>query len=213
MGVPTLDLSSRRIAVVTIDCHRGHLDPLVATLPLAAANADMVIKANALLLTSLRDTGIPVIHVMTSYRSSAEIDGNPWWSKVAGTTATRRNILIHQLPGSPGLEIMPELFEPEDLVVASKKRYDCFMATDLDHALRALAIDTVVLTGINTNSCVLATAISANTRDYAVIVVRDCVDTMDEDLHEASLDIIDRAFGWTLTTQELLDSLQSPVAP
>lgn len=212
MGSPPFDLSSRRIAVVTIDCHRGHLDPLVATMPLAADNSERVVEANATLLAGLRRVGIPVIHVMTSYRNSAEIAGNPWWSSVAGTTATRRNILIHQVPGSPGLEIMPALLEPEDLVVTSKKRYDCFMSTDLDHALRALEIDTVVLTGVNTNSCVLATAISANTRDYAVIVVRDCVDTMDEDLHDVSLDIIDRAFGWTLTTQEILDSFQDAVA-
>ena len=212
MGAPNFKLSSRRIAVVTIDCHRGHLDPAVATMPLAAAKAAQVVAANASLLSGVRALGIPVIHVMTSYRNSAEIAGNPWWASVAGTTATRKNVLIHQVAGSPGLEIMPELLEPSDLVVSTKKRYDCFIATDLDHVLHALDIDTIVLTGINTNSCVLATAISASTRDYAVIVVRDCVDTMDEDLHDAALDIIDRAFGWTMTSKELLDSLGDAIS-
>jgi nicotinamidase-related amidase len=126
---------------------------------------------------------------------------------VAGTDATRARILEHQVPGSPGLEIMPEVLDPSDLVVATKKRYDCFLATDLDHVLRSLQIDTLLLTGINTNSCVLATTIAANVRDYAVVVVRDCVATMDEELHEPALAIVDAAFGWTMTGDQVLGAL------
>jgi hypothetical protein len=34
-------------AVVAIDLHRGHLDPAVATMPLAADRAERVVAANA----------------------------------------------------------------------------------------------------------------------------------------------------------------------
>jgi biuret amidohydrolase len=203
----TISLRDRRVAAVTIDVHRGHLDPAVATMPIAADKAGEVTKANAAFLQRLRPAGIPVIHVMTAYRNTAEIAGNPWWKAVAGTDATRALVLEHQVAGSPGLEIMPEVLEATDLLVTTKKRYDCFVATDLDHVLRSLRIDTLLLTGINTNSCVLATAVAGNVRDYAVVVVRDCVATMDEALHEPALAIVGAAFGWTMTSAEVVAAL------
>lgn len=206
MNLPFL-LKDRRTVAVTIDMHRGHLDQRVATMPVTPEAGEQLIAANASLLTAVRALGVPVIHVMTSYRSVAEIAQNRWWSAVAGTTATRARVMEHQLETGPGVEIMPEILEPGDLVVTTKKPYDCFIGTDLDHALRSLGAEALLLTGINTNSCVLATAIGANIRDYAAIVVRDCVGTMDPRLHEPALDIVDAAFGWTLTSAAVLESL------
>lgn len=201
-------LKDRRPAVVTIDMHRGHLDPETATMPLPAEVADRVTRANATLLREVRLRQVPVVHVVTGYRSVQEIASNPWWSAVAGTTASRTNVLKHQLPGSPGLELMPEVYDPEyDLVVTGKKRYDCFAATDLEHALRALGADTLLLTGVNTNSCVLATTVAGNTKDFAVVVVEDCVDTMDPALHEAALAVIRQAFGWVAKTDQVVAAL------
>ncbi len=208
MSGPVLELARRRPAVVTIDLHRGHLDPAVATMPLPPEVCDRVVKANAMFLAELRRRDVPVVHVVTSYRSVAEIATNPWWSAAADTDASRANVLRHQLPGSPGLELMPDVYDARrDLVVATKKRYDCFQATDLDHTLTALGADTLLLTGVNTNSCVMATSVSGNVRDYAVVVVRECVDSMDPDLHEAALTVIGRAFGWVMTTEEVLAAL------
>lgn len=198
----------QRIAAVTIDLHRGHLDPQVATMPLPADVAARVTKANAEFLREVRRRGLPVVHVVTGYRGVEEITSNPWWAAIADTGVSRANVLRHQLPGSPGLELMPEVYDAaHDLVVTGKKRYDCFLATDLDHVLRSRSIDTLLLTGVNTNSCVLATTIAASTRDYAPVVVRDCVDTMDPDLHEAALRVISQAFGWVATAEEVLAGL------
>jgi nicotinamidase-related amidase len=117
-------------------------------------------------------------------------------------------VLRHQLPGSRGLELMPDVYDAEhDLVVTGKKRYDCFAATDLDHVLRSRSIDTLLLTGVNTNSCVLATTVAANTRDYVPVVVEDCVDTMDPALHDAALLVIRQAFGWVASAGEVLAAL------
>lgn len=205
MALPTLDPA--RTAVVTIDMHRGHLDPAVATMPLPADAAVRVTAANAVLVKAARARGVPVVHVVTGYHAVSEIASNPWWASVAGTDATRANVLNHQLPGSPGLEVMADLLDPTDVVVTGKKRYDCFAATDLDHVLRARRIDTLLLTGVNTNSCVLATAVAANTRDYAAVVVEDCVDTMDRSLHDPALALIRQAFGWVAGLDETVDAL------
>jgi nicotinamidase-related amidase len=205
-NLPPLD--RRRVAVVTIDVHRGHLDPEVATMPLPAEAAARVTKANAVLVNAARENGIPVVHVVTSYHGVEEIASNPWWKSVAGTDATRANVLNHQLPGSPGLEVMPDVLDPGyDIIVDTKKRYDAFTASELDHVLRSRGIDTILLTGVNTNSCVLATTVAGNALDYSVVVVEECVDTMDRTLHEAALKIIRQAFGWVGTTEEVLAAL------
>ena len=193
--------------MVTIDLHRGHLDPEVATMPLPAEKSRQVTETNAAFNTAMRAAGIPIIHVVTAYRNVEEISGNPWWAAVAGTSASRRNVLRHQLPDSPGLAVMPDVIEPEDLTVWTKKRYDCFLHTDLEHALRSLGIDTLFLTGVNTSSCVIATAIASSVRDFATVVVSDCVATMDESLHEPALAVIRGAFGWVMTSDEIAAQL------
>jgi len=205
--VSDIPLNRLTTAVVTIDMHRGHLDRAVATMPLPAEAAARVTAANKVLIDGARRVGVPVIHMVTSYHDVSEIASNPWWKRIAGTDATRSNVLAHQLPGSPGLEVMPGLLDPADVVVFNKKRYDAFVATELDFVLRARGINTVLLTGVNTNSCVLATTVSANAKDYAPVVVEDCVDTMDRSLHEAALNLIRQAFGWTATAREVLGAL------
>ncbi|MDQ1609281.1 MAG: biuret amidohydrolase [Microbacteriaceae bacterium] len=201
------NFAGRHPAVVTIDMHRGHLDPAVATMPLNADAAARVTAANAELITEARRRSIPIVHVVTSYNDVEEIASNPWWKAVAGTDATRANVLNHQLPGSPGLDVMPSLVGPGDIYVRTKRRYDAFMASDLDFVLRSHGIDTILLTGVNTSSCVIATTIAGNARDYSVVVVEDCVDTMDRTLHEPALAIIRQAFGWVGTGEEVLAAL------
>ena len=200
-----------RPAVVTIDLHRGHLDPEVATLPLPDDVANRVVEANVHFLDAARILEIPVVHVVTSYRDADEIGANPYWRAIADTGVSRSNILRHNLPGLPGRELMPEICDPErDRVVSSKKRYDCFLGTDLAITLHAMKVNTLLITGVNTNSCVLTTTITAQTRDFACIVVSDCVDTCDEpSFHESALTIIERAFGWVMSADEALEALRS----
>jgi nicotinamidase-related amidase len=111
----------------------------------------------------------------------------------------------HNLMGSPGCTIMPGLHQPGDMIVDTKKRYDCFQGTDLETTLRTHGINAVLLTGINTNSCVLATACAANVRDFSVIVVEDCVDTMDGPAHhEAALLCLRTAFAHVMSSADAL---------
>lgn len=201
-----LGVDHPRAALVAIDCHRGHLDPEVATMPVAAEVAERVIDANHRLMTWCRSRSIPVVHIVTRYRDVQEIRANPFWrTRAEDPNASRKNVLRHNIDGMPGCTVIPKLQDPSDAVVDVKKRYDCFLGTDLDFHLSAHGINTVILTGVNTNSCVLATATAANVRDYAVIVAKDCVDTMDgPELHEAALRILSTAFGFTLTSEEIM---------
>lgn len=161
-----------------------------------------------------RDMSIPVVHAVTAYRDVAEIRSNPSWRALADDpNATRKNVERHNLIGSPGLEIMPGLYDPDrDMLVDTKKRYDCFHATDLDFVLRKHRINTLFVTGINTNSCVLATVCAANVLDYAPVVIEDCCDTMDgPKLHTAALLCIRTALGTVMTSEQALSDIEMGV--
>jgi nicotinamidase-related amidase len=204
-----LRLDPRTTVAVAIDMHRGHLDPAVATLPLAAERCGPVIKRAAALLAGLRERGVPVVHVVTEYREPAEIAANPFWKAAHDDRGkARRGILRHNLAGSPGTEIIAELHDSRDLVVRGKKRYSSFHATDLEFLLRRLGADTVILAGINTTTCVLCAAFEATNLDFRVVFAADAVDSMDgEDMHRFALRLMEAALGWPLGNEDIFQAL------
>lgn len=211
LGVDTI-----RAAAVAIDLHRGHLDLSVATMPVQSeVQARRVIDANQRFLAGCRRAGVPVVHLLTQYRDAAEIRSNPFWrTRSENPDNPRKNVLRHNLAGMPGCTILPEVHDPADWVVDTKKRYDCFVGTDLDFLLRSHGINTLLVTGVNTNSCVLSTVAAACSKDYAVVVIEDCVDTMDAPgLHAAALLCIRTAFGFVMTGDAALAALPAPSKP
>lgn len=203
-------IDPKRTAVVAIDMHRGHLDPEIATLPLAAERCGPVIERAATLFRGLRGRGIAVVHVVTEYRDSQEIMANPFWQAIHDDpTKARKGMSRHNIIGEPTTEIIPALYAPGDVVVRGKKRYNPFYRTDLPFVLeRRLGVDTLILAGINTSSCVLCCAFEATNRDFRVIVASDAVDSMDgEEMHRFALRLVAAAIGWPMTNGEILDAI------
>src|SRR5437762_3255871 len=75
-----------RTAVVTVDCHRGHLDPAVATMPVAPDAAARVVANVRRVLDVARSARMPVVHVILQNRvlpdGTAEPMCNPFWRTV-----------------------------------------------------------------------------------------------------------------------------------
>jgi biuret amidohydrolase len=210
-----LTIDPRRTAILAVDVHRGHLDPEIGTMPVAPGDAARVRAAVARLLAGARAAHAPVIYVLLTYRRTTppgvENMGNPFWRAVERvkqslTPGRRSTILHHNQEGSPQTEVPPELSpQPGEYVIRSKKRLSAFYGTDLELVLRALGTETVVIVGINTNTCVLCTAFDAFNRDLRVIVAGDGVASMyGEDLHVFGLENVRRCLGWVLTTDEIL---------
>ena len=90
-------------------------------------------------------------------------------------------------PGAAGLDMLPELVvRPSDIVV-EKQRAGAFAGTDLDQTLRAMGIDTLILTGAWTNLSVESTARFACDLGYRVVVVSDATASVSEEMHQAAL--------------------------
>ena len=192
--------------VVSVDMHRGHLDPQVATMPLPAERCKVVIEKTAQTFHQLRERQVPIIHVVAGFRNPQEALSNPHWrANDKDPNSPRKAARSHNMEGSAGTQIIPALYRPGDYVVNNKKRYSAFYMTDLEFVLKNLSIDTVILTGINTSSCCLATAFEATVRDYRVIMLEDCMDSMDgRDFHDAAVKIMRRIIGQVMMSDELI---------
>lgn len=196
-------------AILTIDMHHGHLDPEIATLPVPADRAEAVLDHAETLVTRARDAGYPILHVTTAYRNGDEVLSNPKWGETETESAdSRESISEHNREGTKGIEIMPSLCDEDDVYLLPKKRYSPFLNTDLEFVLRTRGIDRLVIAGVNTNTCVQCTCFEATNRDYEIVVVEECVDSMDgETFHEFGLRNIDQALGTVVTLEEALADL------
>jgi len=217
-------LNPRETVIVTIDMHRGHLDPAVATMPASLDDSRRVIANAREALNFARTHGIPVIHVKLVFRRipglGSEAMSSPFWRALHDLTREedrltpnrRSTVEGHNLQGSPGTELIPELYDPRDYVIDNKKRLDCFYGTDLLRLLQTLGAKNVCLMGINTNTCVLNTAFTAFNYDFRVVVLSDCVASMyGDDLHVLGLQNVARCIGWVVTNDQFGERILAAV--
>lgn len=214
-----LELDPQRTVVLTIDMQRDYLDLEIASNPVAAQDADRVLRHAQRLLESARRVGVPVIHVYTT-RRPFELQGGlsgTVYGRVGRLNSLSQNAqagirrIPDRLEGSPQAQVPAVLVAPTDIHIPSKKTMDGFLGTELDLLLqRATNADAVVLGGINTDSCVLSTAFSAANRGYKTVVVSDCVaSTRGTDHHRMALELMSRSFAWVLTAEQVMDRLGS----
>lgn len=211
-----IKLRPSETAIVAIDMHRGHLDMSVATMPTTPEDAKRVIGNAQKALGHARSLGVAIIHVKLVMRrlgkGGSEASNVPFWQalhKIRNnqdrlTPGRPSTVNQHNVEGSPGTEIIPELVDASDYIIDNKKRLDCFIGTDLDILLKSLDVRTICLMGINTNTCVLNTAFTAFNLNYGVVVLSDCVASMyGEDLHVFGLQNVARCIGWVLSNEQL----------
>jgi len=83
---------------------------------------------------------------------------------------------------------------PSELVMV-KKRASAFHGTPLAGYLRAVQVDTVIITGVTCSACVRNTAEDAMAEGFRPIVVRECVGDRIQGAIEWNLFDIDAKFG------------------
>ena len=120
---------------------------------------------------------------------------------------------LHALRGTPGERPSPELHRLEQDHVLPKRRLSAFFKTDLDQTLRTLDVDTILVCGIATPFCVLATVLDAVSHDFAAVIVEDCCAAARQSDHEAVLGCYRRsALGALLRLLPLEDVLEGGAA-
>jgi nicotinamidase-related amidase len=107
------------------------------------------------------------------------------------------------------LELVPPLpsFAPP-AVVFDRPVYSAFGGARLHEHLVRRKADTLVVTGAETDVCVLATVLGAIDRGYAVVLVEDALCSSSDEGHDALLQLFDRRFSQQVavaTSEEVLD--------
>jgi len=199
-------LDPARTAIVSIDMHRGHLDPS-PDCPCPAPRArDIVVPIDAF-HDRARALGVPIIHVRSVLRRSGVDDikgiSAAWRRTFPLYVGAIPNSDAHAIEGSPWTEFVTRV-APEDMLVETKKRLSAFYPTDLDFLLRNMRVETIVLDGGFTDCCVLNTAFDASNHNYRVIVARDLVRGTDDPLEAAALAMVSLHIGVVVDSADLL---------
>lgn len=146
---------------------------------------------------------ISTIFVQTAY-DPASIHRPPLFT----VAPDRRDYACH--PGTWGADFVDpinRLVSDPSAKVVEKRTYDAFFETELPGFLRFQKVDTLYVAGVETNVCVLCTALSALTNGFRTVILEDCVTTSLPALHAPALRIIEVAKGQRMLQREFLASL------
>lgn len=124
---------------------------------------------------------------------------------------------VYIFEGAPGMqplaEIAPTEQEVSDGWFYHGKHLDMFWNFDeqgrsyLDEKLKAAGIDTIVISGLWTDECILSTAYAGNSRGYDVVVVSDATATATAN-HDIALKVAGATVAKVLATESVLTYMQ-----
>lgn len=195
-------IDPRVSALLVIDMQKGfcHPESRMELSGVGTANQRAIIPALLRLVELARERELPIL-----------------WSQQVhfpeDVTRRRRRIPSHQAKQrwTPCLrgtwevdfadEVVPSM-RPEDFIV-EKHRASVLFETTLDTKLRMLGVETLLISGCNTDFCVETTIRDAYYRDLDVVVVRDCVAGPRPSFHEDTLAKVETYFGAVVSLAEL----------
>jgi len=110
-------------------------------------------------------------------------------SFLEGDFLFRGRMKVHSLRGTQGAEVIDDLRPESTDMILPKRRFSAFFKTDLDQTLRTLGIDTIVITGITTEFCVLMTAFEGLCHDFSAIILENCTASRSKELRNGCLNL------------------------
>jgi nicotinamidase-related amidase len=137
----------------------------------------------------LRDSAREVVPVIADLIARAKDDGTPivYVNDNHGDWNMGRGGLTRWALGGKDPALVEPIAPPKDIPFLVKARHSAFYATQLEYMLREQGVDRVILTGQVTEQCILYTALDAYIRHFDVVIPRDAVAHIHEDLADAAL--------------------------
>src|SRR3954470_23947721 len=134
-------------------------------------SAEEVVPVLGKLVKRAREAGTPVIYVNDSF----------------GEWRSDHRALVEQALAGEYASLIEPIVPDEEAMFVVKARHSIFYETPLEYLLGQEEIEEVVLTGQATEQCILYSALDAHIRHIPVLVPRDAVACIHEDLAEAAL--------------------------
>jgi len=178
------DIDLAKSAVVVIDMQPAFTDPdydfmqaYTAMLPMSTDYfvrrvRSVVLPNIARLIQAARTAGVPVTYVVT-YSETDDLsdmtpvvrDGLRRIEKHCGHRIYRK--------WSPGMDIYDEIKPEDHELVVAKRTGSAFVSSMLPWCLRNMGVETLFLTGCNTNGCVFESAVVAKEMGWRNVLVSD----------------------------------------
>lgn len=180
-------------ALIVVDMINGFTD---SACPLGT-DCPEVVSANVELLSAFREKGLPVFFTTVVYDDDQQ--ATVFRQKVPALNALRRG--SHWV----ALDVAMERLETEPLI--EKHWPSAFHKTDLDAQLRALGVDSLVVTGLTTSGCVRASAVDGLQYNYQVVVAKEAVGDRNPAAHEANLFDLGAKYADIISVAEIINGL------
>ena len=187
-------------ALLVVDFSNGFTDP---SSPLGGDfGAELAVAAR--LLSGFRSARRPVIYTTVAYNDDLS-DGGYFVQKVPALAVLRR--------GSPLTEIDARIAPLPGERVVEKQFASAFFGTRLDETLKAIGVDTTVITGATTSGCIRASVVDSLQYGFRTVVVRDAVGDRAPEPHAANLFDMDAKYADVLNADEVLEKLGQGASP
>ena len=155
----------------------------------APAPTARVLPALEALLGAARRHGIPRFFVTVADGPGAH-ETAPWLRRRADMGADIRARAARPAPPAWGNAIPAAIAPLPDEVHLTKRRTSAFYETSLELLLRGAGIETVVLGGVASYGCIIATYIDAYSRGFFPLLCTDAVDGADAAMHAGALAVM-----------------------
>ncbi len=191
------DLNRDQAALIIVDMQKGFLDEGAA---MEVPPGRAIIPNIQRLIACCRSANVPIIYTRFVYSPKVP-------NLIGELHAQHKPPTACCMLGDDSVEIVPALQPDSSDLVVDKHGYDAFHNTNLDYALRSLKRGQLIVTGVMTDICVLATVTSALHHEYQVWVVSDGTATLWDNVQEITLELCRRAYGAVERTDTLIHGL------
>jgi nicotinamidase-related amidase len=189
----------RKPALINIDLANAWTKP---GNPFACVGMETIIPGVQQLLAAFRARNLPIVYTTTAYdvTDGDNTDMGLWHKKIPAEVLKA---------GSDLIEIDERIAPMKGEHVIVKKRASAFHGTFLAGMLRAMGVDTVIVTGTTASACVRNTVEDAIADGFRPIVPRECVGDRIVGAVACNLFDIDAKFGDVEPLESVLAYLKS----
>ncbi|MGV3768952.1 MAG: cysteine hydrolase [Sphingobium phenoxybenzoativorans] len=195
-----------RCALLISECQTAVIDPEVAMfkdLANAAQARALPTKISAF-AHQCRNADIPVVHCIVRLLPG----GKTATANSPIHSIMRKSPFLHR--DHPASNIHPGIaVGPSDIISDRAHGITAFHDSGLETALRALNVETLILTGVSTNIALIGASIEAVNRGFSVVIAEDCTAGATPETHAHSIEQTLPILGTVCSTEAIIPYLRN----